>query len=129
MGLVAINKIDLELRVDRDQLRQIVGNKRIVTVSATQGHGIQELRKSLRETILPMDNEPPLVLTNVRHKSALLRGEQALADAGLALDEAQPPELVAVALQQARESLEEVVGVVQNDDILELIFSKFCIGK
>jgi tRNA modification GTPase len=129
MGLVAINKTDLQIRVDRDQLRQIVGNKRIVTVSATQGHGIQELRKSLRETILPMDIEPPLVLTNVRHKSALLCGEQALADAGLALDEAQPPELVAVALQQARESLEEVVGVVQNDDILELIFSKFCIGK
>ena len=101
MGLIAINKIDLELRVDRDQLRQIVGNKKIVTVSATQGHGIQELRKSLRETILPMDIEPPFVLTNVRHKSALLCGEQALADAGLALDEAQPPELVAVALQQA----------------------------
>jgi tRNA modification GTPase len=129
MGLVAINKSDLELKVDRNQLRQTVGNRKIVTVSATQGHGIQELRESLRETILPMDIEPPFVLTNVRHKSALLCGEQALADAGLALDEAQPPELVAVALQQARESLEEVVGAVQNDDILELIFSKFCIGK
>ena len=129
MGVIAINKIDLELRVDRDQLRQIIGDKKIVTVSATQGRGIQELRKSLRETILPMDIEPPFVLTNVRHKSALSCGEQALVDAGLALDEAQPPELVAVALQQARESLEEVVGVVQHDDILELIFSKFCIGK
>ena len=71
----------------------------------------------------------PFVLTNVRHKNALLCGEQALADAGLALDEAQPPELVAVALQQAKESLEEVVGTIQHEDILELIFSKFCIGK
>jgi len=129
MGLIAINKIDLEQRVDRDQLRQIVGDKKIVTVSATQGHGIQELRKSLRELILDTDMEPPFVLTNLRHKSALLCGEQALADAGLALEETQPPELVAVALQQARESLEEVVGVIQKDDVLELIFSKFCIGK
>ena len=129
MGLIAINKIDLEQRVDRDQLRQIVGDKRIVTVSATQGHGIQELRKSLRELILHTDMEPPFVLTNLRHKSALLCGEQALADAGLALYETQPPEIVAVALQQARESLEEVVGLVQKEDILELIFSKFCIGK
>ena len=129
MGLIAINKIDLEQRVDRDQLRQIVGDKKIETVSATQGHGIQELRKSLRELILHTDMEPPFVLTNLRHKSALLCGAQALADAGLALYEAQPPELVAVALQQARESLEEVVGVIQKDDILELIFSKFCIGK
>jgi tRNA modification GTPase len=129
MGLIAINKIDLELRVNHDQLRQVVGEKKIVTVSATQGHGIQELRKSLREIILPMDIEPPFVLTNVRHKSALLCGEQALADAGVALSEAQPAELVAVPLQQAKESLEEVVGLIQNDDILELIFSKFCIGK
>jgi tRNA modification GTPase len=129
MGLIAINKIDLEQRVDRDQLRQIVGDKKIETVSATQGHGIQELRKSLRELILHTDMEPPFVLTNLRHKNALLCGAQALADAGLALYETQPPELVAVALQQARESLEEVVGVIQRDDILELIFSKFCIGK
>jgi tRNA modification GTPase len=129
MGLVAINKIDLEQRVDRDQLRQIVGDKNIVTVSATQGHGIEELRKSLRELILHTDMEPSFVLTNLRHKSALLCGEQALANAGLALYETQPPELVAVALQEARESLEEVVGVIQKDDVLELIFSKFCIGK
>jgi tRNA modification GTPase len=129
MGLVAINKIDLEQRVDSDQLRQIVGDKKIVTVSATQVHGIHELRKSLRELILHTDMEPPFVLTNLRHKSALLCGEQALADASLALYEKQPPELVAVPLQQARQSLEEVVGVIQKDNILELIFSKFCIGK
>jgi tRNA modification GTPase len=129
MGLIAINKIDLEQRVDRDQLREIVGDKKIVTVSARHAHGIQELRESLRETILPMGIEPPFVLTNVRHKSALLCGEQALADAALALDEMQPPELVAVALQQAKESLEEVVGVIDKEDVLELIFSKFCIGK
>jgi tRNA U34 5-carboxymethylaminomethyl modifying GTPase MnmE/TrmE len=47
----------------------------------------------------------------------------------VALDEGQPPELVAVPLQQAKESLEEVVGLIQNDDVLELIFRKFCIGK
>ena len=128
-GLVAVNKSDLELRVDSEQIRQIAGEKENVTVSATQGYGIQELRKSLREIILPMDIEPRFVLTNVRHKSALSRGVKALADSVVALGEAQPPELVAVALQQAKESLEEVVGLIQNDDILELIFSKFCIGK
>ena len=75
-GLIAINKSDLEERLDRDQLRQIIGEKKIVTVSARHGHGIQELRESLRETILPMDIEPAFVLTNVRHQSALLRGDK-----------------------------------------------------
>jgi tRNA U34 5-carboxymethylaminomethyl modifying GTPase MnmE/TrmE len=59
----------------------------------------------------------------------LSRGTKALADAAVALDEGQPPELVAVPLQQAKESLEEVVGLIQNDDVLELIFRKFCVGK
>src|SRR5262245_14448887 len=129
IGLVAVNKSDLEPRVDGEHLQQIVGDKEIVTVSATGGYGIQERRKSLRETILPMDIEAPFVLTNVRHKSALLSGAQALADARIALGAAQAPELVAVALQQAKESLEEVVGLIHNEDILELIFSKSCIGK
>ena len=76
-----------------------------------------------------MHTEPTIVLTNLRHKSALMRGEQALADANLALCESRPPELVAVGLQKVRESLEEIVGLIQTDDILERIFSKFCIGK
>jgi tRNA U34 5-carboxymethylaminomethyl modifying GTPase MnmE/TrmE len=45
------------------------------------------------------------------------------------LTEMRPTELVAVTLQHARESLEEVVGLIHSDDILELIFTKFCIGK
>ncbi len=129
MGLIAINKIDLEQRVDRDQLREIAGDKKIVTVSASQGYGIQGLRESLREVILQTEMEPPVVLTNLRHKTALSCGEQALADAGLALGEMCPPELVAVPLQRAKESLEEVIGSVHSDDILERIFSKFCVGK
>jgi tRNA modification GTPase len=128
-GLIAINKIDLELTVDLNELRQLAGNKKSVMLSAKQGHGVQELKSSLRELILHADREPVFVLTNLRHKIALQRGEQALGEAVSALSEMRPPELVAVTLQQAGESLEELVGLVHSDDILETIFSKFCIGK
>jgi tRNA modification GTPase len=128
-GLIAINKIDLEPAVDLDELKQVAGNKKFVMVSAIHGQGMQDLKSSLRELILDADSESAFVLTNLRHKVALLRGEQALGDAVSALSEMRPTELVAVNLQQARESLEEVVGLVSSDDILELVFSKFCIGK
>jgi tRNA modification GTPase len=115
--------------MDLAELGQVSGNKKLVMVSARHGQGVQDLRNSLRELILDGDREPAFVLTNLRHKTALLRGEQALRDTVSALSEMQPTELVAVTLQQARESLEEVVGLIHTDDILELVFSKFCIGK
>ena len=101
-GLIAINKIDLEQAVDLNELRQLAGNKKSVMLSAKQGHGVQELKSSLRELILHADREPVFVLTNLRHKIALQRGEQALGEAISALSEMRPPELVAVTLQQAR---------------------------
>jgi tRNA modification GTPase len=128
-GLIAINKIDLEAAVDLDELKQVAGNKKFVMVSAIHGQGLSDLKSSLREVVLDADREPDFVLTNLRHRIALLRGEQALAETVSALSEMRPPELVAVTLQQARDSLEEVVGPVHREDILELIFSKFCIGK
>jgi tRNA modification GTPase len=128
-GLIVINKIDLERAVDLAELRQIAGNKKLAMVSARHGQGVQGLRNSLRELILEADREPAFVLTNLRHKTALLRGEQALGDAVSALSAMRPTELAAVTLQQARESLEEVVGLIHSDNILEHIFSKFCIGK
>jgi tRNA modification GTPase len=128
-GLIAINKFDLEQRIDLEQLKQAAGDKEFVTVSAMYGHGVQEVKSALRQIVLGADVEPPIVLTNIRHKSALLCGEQALADAIRALNQTQPPEVVAIALQQAKDSLEQIVGSFHSEDILERIFSKFCIGK
>jgi tRNA modification GTPase len=128
-SLIVLNKRDLERQIDLEQLERLVGNKKLISVSATRGDGLQELKQSVRELILGVDVEPPLVLTNIRHKSALLRGDQALADAVSALREGSSAELIAVTLQEARQCLEEVVGSVHNDDILERIFTQFCIGK
>jgi tRNA modification GTPase len=128
-GVIVLNKSDLEPKLDVDQLKQLVGNRKLISVSATRGDGLHELKRSLRELILHVDAEPPVVLTNLRHKSALLRGNQALADTVSALSEGRSAELVAVTLQEARQCLEEVVGAVHNEDILERIFTQFCLGK
>jgi tRNA modification GTPase len=59
----------------------------------------------------------------------LTRGEVALKHALTSLGENRAAEFIAVDLNQASEALEEIVGTIRNDDILERIFSKFCIGK
>jgi tRNA modification GTPase len=70
-----------------------------------------------------------VVLTNLRHKAALVAGNQALSSAVESLHACCAAEFVAVNLQEARERLEEIIGQLTHDDILERIFSKFCIGK
>ncbi len=69
------------------------------------------------------------MITNLRHKNALVRGEAALNRAMNTIAQGAASEFVAVDLNEAREALEEVTGRVTNEDILERIFKDFCIGK
>ncbi len=128
-GLLVLNKNDLPERLDRSWLAEAAPDKAIVSVSAKSGAGLDELKASLRELLLAAPAEPEIVLANVRHKAALERSIAGLAASLPLLDHRMPPEIVAVELLEAKRGLEEVVGTVDNDNILEHIFTKFCIGK
>jgi len=128
-SLVVINKNDLGQKFGTNQIRKTTATKQVLSISATQGYGLRDLETALRELLLGTDTEPPTVLTNIRHKNALLRGDEALGSAIASLIDRRPPECVAVDLNDARDALEEVIGMVNNEDILERIFSKFCVGK
>jgi tRNA modification GTPase len=91
--------------------------------------GLDALKKSVRKLLLNTEVEPSVVLSNLRHKAALIAGDQALSSAADSVRACHAAEFVAVNLQEAKERLEEIVGTVTSDDILELVFSKFCIGK
>jgi tRNA modification GTPase len=128
-SLVAVNKSDLQQRLDLSEARQIFTGSCFVHVCAKDGTGIDGLKSKLRQFLLGRSSETPVILNNLRHKNSLLRGQDVLATAIVHLERGDPPEIVAVSLQEARESFEEVVGIVTRDDILERIFSDFCIGK
>jgi tRNA modification GTPase len=127
--LLTINKSDLPRVAVVDEVTQVLGPSRIASVSAKTGEGINQLKEDLRGVILHTETEPSVVITNLRHRSALMRGEVALRHALISLGENQAPEFIAVDLNQASEALEEIVGAIRNDNILERIFSDFCIGK
>ena len=128
-GLVVINKNDLPQKLDVKEVIIEAGQKDMVSVSAKEEIGLDDLKHALRKLLLGAQSEPPIVVTNLRHKAALERAEEFLSQAAGALREGLPPEIVAVDLQEGKEGLEEVVGAVTNDNILERIFSQFCIGK
>lgn len=127
--MIAVNKNDLPRTIEVDAIGKFSHSNGTIYVSAKTSEGISELKKSLRELLLDSETEPSIVITNLRHKSALVRGEAALKRAMTTLGEGGAPEFIAVDLNEARESLEEIIGTVTNDDILERIFNNFCIGK
>lgn len=129
--VVAMNKIDLvQTDVAVPQILSERGYKS-VKVSATTGTGLNNLRNALVETTLKGGDgsERSVVVTNVRHRNALERAWQSLSFALKSAREQQTGDFIAADLRAALDALGEIVGVVTTDDILNNIFSKFCIGK
>jgi tRNA modification GTPase len=128
-GLVVVNKKDLPRRLDNSWLAEAAPDKSVLSISAKQGTGLVELKQAVREIVLKSTCEPAIVLTNLRHKASLERTLDGLRAAASGAHDGLSPELVAAELVEAKDGLEEVVGQIDSDNILEHIFSKFCIGK
>ena len=128
-GLVVVNKSDLGQRLPPADVSETLPRLEQVKVSALTSQGLDELRTALRGCFLDSSKESEIVVTNVRHKAALERARSCLSEVQRAMEQGMPPDIVAVDLQEARDDLEEIIGAVTNDDILERIFSQFCIGK
>lgn len=103
-----------------------------VTVSAATGDGMPALRRALLSKafggILGEPGEAPLV-TRERHARALRAARDELAGFLDAMDDAVPMEFAATHLRAAVAALEELVGVVSVDDVLDRVFGTFCVGK
>ncbi len=128
-----LNKI--ELVTEADSLRKlcidVLPNARPpILISAKKGLGIDELRTALSDLILPAGTfDSSVLVTTKRHYDALLRAATSVDEGLKALSSRQPSELVAADIRAALGSLSDIVGVTHTEDILGLIFSKFCIGK
>jgi tRNA modification GTPase len=99
-------------------------------VSAKTGAGLETLRQKILETVLGSSSllGEGLVITNLRHRGALAASGKALR-AALATVEREPLEITAMELREALDRLGEIVGAVSTEDILDRVFSEFCIGK
>jgi tRNA modification GTPase len=103
---------------------------RILRTSATTGVGLAELRRAIANEIRSRSTESDLPAgTAARCGESLARAAIALARSAETLRQGLGDELVAVDLRQGLDDLGRVVGTVVTDDLLDRIFSRFCIGK
>ncbi|QBR13214.1 tRNA uridine-5-carboxymethylaminomethyl(34) synthesis GTPase MnmE [Sphingobacterium sp. CZ-2] len=101
-----------------------------IYISAKQGLGIEELKDELLNQVnLSNINTEDVMVTNIRHVEALQHTQEALEKVLYGIDNPITSDFLAMDIRQALQYLGEITGTVTTDDLLENIFSKFCIGK
>lgn len=124
-----LNKIDIERKINIEQFTKV---KKWIEISALEKIGIEDLEDEIYEYVVSgqvEDSSEKLVITNVRHKSALEKTKKSVENILETIDMGYPMDLIAVDLNEALDSLSEVTGEISNEDLLDHIFSNFCVGK
>jgi tRNA modification GTPase len=125
--LVVANKIDLLTPL---QIAELPQTESMMHVSAKEKQHIDELKHKIYHTAIKgqLSGDETLV-TNIRHLQALQKTEESLSRVLDGIDNPITSEFLAIDIKQALHYLGEITGSVTTDDLLENIFSKFCIGK
>jgi tRNA modification GTPase len=130
-GLVVINKIDLPQEMVARELDELSGGRKHIRASAKEGIGIDEVAKGISETLISgngCNGTPPLV-SRARHREALQRTRGGCRRALQRLNKGSGGEIIAAELREGLSALDEITGQTFNHEILDQIFSRFCVGK
>ena len=131
--IIVINKSDLPQRLAEEEVGALLHGVpfRSVSLSAKYGDGVPDLIEAIcaiaRDDI--SENRSEAILTNVRHKVALEKALNYLVQAREAIVGGFSPEFAACDAKEALDSLDEIGGIAVSEDVLDRIFSRFCIGK
>lgn len=107
------------------------GNPFSLNISAKTGQGVEELKEAIINLSLggSMGESEGLIVANLRHKTAIDNAITSLRKASVDMMNSQPGEIIALSLRDGLDHLGEIVGAVTTEDILNRIFSEFCVGK
>ncbi len=133
--LFLMNKSDLPAKIQKEEIiRKISGESkevRFVTISAKKGEGLETLRMELENMFfagnISMNDE--VIISNVRQQHLLERTKESLLMVQKSLDDEMPEDFISIDLRDACISLGEITGVDTADDVVDEIFSSFCMGK
>jgi tRNA modification GTPase len=129
--IVAANKSDLEPDADLSALESAAPGRKIIRTSATLGTGIKDLEEAVFDELTGGAAIAPeeILVTRLRHRQSLEKAGESLGRAARAIEKDMSAEFVALDLREALDNLGEIVGAVVTDDLLNMIFDEFCIGK
>ena len=129
--IILLNKSDLNTVLNENDERFTRITNRILKISALNKEGIEKLYKIISEMFnlneINLDNE--FLITNVRHKNIISKAIENVKKAEEALDIDMPTDIITIYIKEILEDLGEITGEVVTEDVINEIFSKFCLGK
>lgn len=130
-AIVLINKSDLPPKLDLSEVERYTEGRLVLKISVAQGEGLAELEQAIADIVYSgqVGQGEAAFVNNLRHADALRQANERLTEAMTTIVAGMPPDCIVVDLRAAWEKLGEVTGDTVGEDIIDQIFSQFCIGK
>lgn len=131
-SIILLNKTDLKSVVDEEEIKKMAGpNTCFVHTSVKDGSGMEELENVVKDMFFAgmIKSNQEIVITNLRHKKALENAYEALGMVERSIADDMPEDFYSIDLMSAYTSLGLIIGEEVEDDLMEEIFTKFCMGK
>ena len=129
--IVIVNKTDLVQQLNIEEVQEMIGNKPLIQTSMLKQEGIDELEIQIRDLFFGGDvqNQDMTYVSNSRHIALLKQARHAIQDAIDAAESGVPMDMVQIDLTRTWEILGEIIGESASDELINQLFSQFCLGK
>lgn len=129
--IVIVNKMDLEQNIDINEVKDMIGDTPLIQTSMLKQEGIDELEIQIRYLFFggEVQNQDMTYVSNSRHISLLKQARQTIQDAIDAAESGVPMDMVQIDLTRTWEILGEIIGETASDELIDQLFSQFCLGK
>ncbi|HDH6113645.1 TPA: tRNA uridine-5-carboxymethylaminomethyl(34) synthesis GTPase MnmE [Staphylococcus aureus] len=129
--IVIVNKMDLEQNININEVKDMIGDTPLIQTSMLKQEGIDELEIQIRDLFFggEVQNQDMTYVSNSRHISLLKQARQTIQDAIDAAESGVPMDMVQIDLTRTWEILGEIIGETASDELIDQLFSQFCLGK
>lgn len=129
-AIVLLNKMDLDSVISKEELEKEV-KQPVLLISAKKELGLSKLEEKIKEMFfrgeLKFNDE--IYITNMRHKAALMEASESLSRVRESIEASMPEDFYSIDLMNAYEELGSIIGESVGEDLINTIFSEFCMGK
>ncbi len=129
--IVILNKVDNHVIIDLNNVKEYIEGVPVIRTSAILGQGISDVEKRIYDMVMSgkIQADDELMITNIRHQEALMRANEHIRDALDALKDNVALDLVSIDIRGACDALGTITGESVTEDLIDKIFSEFCLGK